>query len=173
MRDSDRLARVVARLAAVLLAVSVSPAVASASTAPALQARTRSYIFRLTLGMPEHIWTAAQARRMHPKTGELALNGPMAQAMPMGGTQRELEVHISSRTSGEPVADASPTITVTDASVKDSATVTVPVDELEGVSAGADDLHYGNNIELTGGDTYTVVVLLNGQRAVLQATAPR
>ena len=127
----------------------------------------------LTLGMPEHIWTPAQAKMMRPKTGELVLNGPMDQAMPMGATQRELEVHISSRATGDTVAGASPTITVTDASVQNQSTVTVPVDELEGVRAGADDLHYGNNIDLVAGDTYTVIVTLNGQRAVLRASAPR
>ena len=175
MRDRRRLARVVAALFALQVSVGVPLASAAASAPPGLRATTKSYIFMLTLGMPEHIWTPAQAKMMHPKTGELLLNGPMNQAMPMGATQRELEVHISSRATGDTVAGASPTITVTDASVQShsTVTVTVPVDELEGVRAGADDLHYGNNIELVGGDTYTVVVTLNGQRAVLRASAPR
>ena len=174
MRDRRRLARVAAALFALQVSVGVPLASAAASTPPGLRARTKSYIFMLTLGMPEHIWTPAQAKMMHPKTGELVLNGPMNQAMPMGATQRELEVHISTRATGDTVAGASPTITVTDASVQNHSTVTVTaVDELEGVHAGADDLHYGNNIDLVGGDTYTVVVTLNGQRAVLRASAPR
>ena len=152
--------------------VGVPLASAAASTPPGLRATTKSYIFMLTLGMPEHIWTPAQAKTMHPKTGELVLNGPMDQAMPMGATQRQLEVRISSRATGDPVAGASPTITVTDVSGQNHSIVTVPVDELEGVRAGADDLHYGNNIDLVAGDTYTVVVTLSGQRAVLRASAP-
>ena len=49
----------------------------------------------------------------------------------------------------------------------------VPVALMEGVTEGAADLHYGNNINLIGGHVYKVTVTLNGQRAVLQATAAR
>lgn len=171
-RDRDRPARGAGLLALLLAAVALSPG-ASASPTARLRATTKSYVFTLVLGMPEHIWTPAQAKMMHPKTGEIMLAGSMAQAMPMGDTQRELEVDIDSRATGDVVVGASPTITVTEASVKGGATVTVPVDELRGVGAPANDLHHGNNVDLAGGGTYTVIVTLNGQRAVLQATAPR
>ena len=104
--------------------------------------------------------------------GEVMLSGSMATAMPMGSSQRELEVRIDSRATGKPVAGAAPAITVVDISIKDPVTVEVPVAEFERVGAGASDLQYGNNIELTAGHTYIVIVSLNGEHAVLQAMAP-
>lgn len=129
-------------------------------------------MFTLTLGMPEHMWTPAQVKMTHPRMGEVMLGGSMAAAMPMGSAQRELEVRIDSRATGKPVAGANPAITVVDISIKDPVTVDVPVDEFERVGAGASDLQYGNNINLTPGHTYIVIVSLNGEHAVLQATAP-
>jgi hypothetical protein len=97
MRDRYGLARVVVSLFTLPATVTVPLANASASAAPGLRATTKSCcLFTLTFGMPEHMWTPVKAERMHPQAGELVLNGPMAQAMPMGGAQRELEVRISS-----------------------------------------------------------------------------
>jgi len=154
------------------LAVAASGAGTSPRAVPGLRATTRSYDFTLTLGMPEQMWTLAQVKAMHPKMGELMLMGSMAGGMPMGDTQRHLEVHIYSRATGKPVAGADPTISIVDTSVKNAAPQKVPVAEMESVRIGPADLHYGNNVELTGGHTYRVIVTLNRQVAVLQATAP-
>ncbi len=157
---------------AVLLAAAGSPTGVHASDGPDLHATTRSYAFTLTLGMPEHMWTPTQVKMMHPRIGEVTLGGSMATAMPMGSSQRELAVRIDSRATGKPVAGADPAITVIDISINDPITVAVPVDEFERVGAGASDLRYGNNIDLAAGDTYIIIVSLNGEHAVLQATAP-
>lgn len=157
---------------ALLLAAPGSAASTYASAGPGLRATTRSYLFTLTLGMPEHMWTPTQVKMMHPRMGEVVLSGSMATAMPMGSTQRELEVRIDSRATGKPIAGADPAIIVIDISIRDPVTVKVPVDEFESVGAGASGLEYGNNIDLAAGHTYIVIVSLNGEHAVLQAMAP-
>jgi hypothetical protein len=156
-----------------LLLAPVATDAAARATAPGLKATTSSYTFTLMIGMPEPMWTPAQVKVKHPKTGEVMLMGSMGGAMSMGGSQRHLEVHIYSRSTGKPVAGANPTITVIDTSAKNAMAIKVPVAEMQGVVAGAADLHYGNNVDLVGGHTYKVTVTLEGQHAVLQATAPK
>ena len=165
-------ARIAVATFVVLLAAPGSAAGVYASAGPSLRATTRSYLFTLTLGMPEHMWTPAQVKMMHPRVGEVVLSGSMATAMPMGSSQSELGIRIDSRATGKPIAGADPAIIVVDISINDPVTVKVPVDEFERVGAGASDLQYGNNIDLTAGHTYIVIVSLNGEHAVLQAMAP-
>ena len=157
---------------ALVLALTVVVAEASASTAPGLRVTTTSYVFTLTLAMPEHMWTPAQVKMMRPKMGDVVLRGSMAGGMPMGGSQRDLEVHIYSRATGKSVVGADPTISVIDTSVKNRTTTNVSVDELEGVVVGARDLFYGNNVDFTPGNSYEITVTLNGERGIFQATAP-
>ena len=123
--------------------------------------------------MPEQMWTPAQVKANHPSTGEVMVMGSMGGAMSMGGSQRHLEVHILSRATGKAVAGAHPTMSAIDTTMKDSMPIKVPVAAMEGVTSGAADLHYGNNVHLIGGHVYKVTVTLNGQRAVLRATAPK
>jgi hypothetical protein len=44
---------------------------------------------------------------------------------------------------------------------------------MEGVTEGAADLHYGNNVSLAAGHKITGTVMLNGQRAVFETTVPK
>jgi hypothetical protein len=44
-------------------------------------------------------------------------------------------------------------------------TVKVPVVAMKGVGEGATDLHYGNNVKLTAGHVYQVVVTANKESA--------
>jgi hypothetical protein len=154
-----------------VLATAMTAAGAAISASPGLRATTPSYTFKLVIGMAAQMWTRAQVEATHPETGELMLMGSMT-AISMSGSQRHLEVHIYSRSTGKPVAGAHPTITVTDITAKNAMPTQIPVAEMEGVAQGAADLHYGNNVTLTPGHHYKVTVTLNGQQAVLEATAP-
>lgn len=164
--------RFVVPIVAVVLAP-ILPAAAASGMSPSAHATSASYRFTLTIGMPEQMWTLAQVKAKHPKTGEVMLMGSMAGGMSMGSSQRHLEVHIYARSTGKPIAGGHPTISAVDASAKNAMPITVPVAEMEGVTSGAADVHYGNNVNLVGGHTYKVTVTLNGQRASLQATAPK
>jgi hypothetical protein len=134
---------------------------------------TKSYVFKLTVGMSEQMWTPAQVKAKHPTSGEVMLMGSMTSSgMSMGGSLRHLEVHITSRPSGKVVVGAHPAITTLDTSVKHGMMSTVPVAVMEGVGAGVADLHYGNNVDLVDGHLYTITITLNGQRAAFRIKSP-
>jgi hypothetical protein len=161
------------------LAVAVCTLVGLASAAasqasPVKTVTTKSYVMRLSLGMSEPMWTPAQAKATHPKSGEIMLTGMMmGGAMPMGGGQRHLEVHITSRASGKVVAGAYPMMTLVDTTARHAMTTPVHVAEMQGVTAGPADVHYGNNVSLVPGHVYRITVTLNGETAVFHATAPK
>lgn len=163
----------------VLAALASSLATASAANAStrmspaAPTVTTKSYVFKLTLGMSEEMWTLAQVRANHPKSGEVMLSGSMGGAMSMGGSKRHVEVHITSRSTGKVVSAAHPSITAIDTNVKAAMMIKVPFAAMEGVDLVAADLHYGNNVDLVAGHTYRITVALNGERAVFQTKAPR
>jgi hypothetical protein len=149
-------------------------AAAVASMTPTTQTKTtKTYVFKLTVGVSEQMWTPAQVKAKHPTSGEVMLMGSMTSSgMPMGGSQRHLEVHITSRPSGKVVVGAHPAITTLDTTVKHGMMSTVPVAVMEGVGEGIADLHYGNNVDLIAGHVYTITVTLHGQRASFQIKSP-
>ncbi len=137
--------------------------------------KTHSYLFALDLGSVETMYTPAQVKATHPKSGEVMLSGSMTSGM-AGMTMspsgvRHLEVHIC--TSGGAVfTKGHPTIVIVDMSSKNPMMM-VPVATMEGIGEGVSDFHYGNNVELTTGHHLTVTVTLNGQRAVFHTTVPK
>jgi len=163
--------------AILMSAVSLAPSAFAASgtriSANPQTKSSKSYVFKLRIGMAEQMWTPAQVRAKHPKTGEVMVMGSMAGAMSMGGTRRHLEVHIRSRATGKVVMGAHPTISATDTNAKNAMTIKVPVAAMEGVSAGAADLHYGNNVDLVAGHTYKITITLKGERVVFQIISPK
>src|SRR5205085_1503839 len=75
------------------------------------------YALTLTIGPPEaftsvSLMTPADARRTHARTGEVMLDGTMASAMPMGGMQRHLQLHVVDRAMGMAVTGAHVTMRV-------------------------------------------------------------
>jgi hypothetical protein len=162
-----------AAIGTIAAAAALSSAVAAAS-GPSAQATTHSYVFRVSVGMPEHMWTMAQVKAKHPKSGEVMLMGVMVSGGSMSmGSQRHLEVHITSRATGKVVTNAVPTITVVDPAAMNAMAQKVGVAEMRGVSKGASDIHYGNNVTMKGGHLYSVTVALHGEHATVKVTAPK
>jgi hypothetical protein len=160
-------------LAAFAGTAQAAPAASSCSSGTVV--KTASYVFALSIGPVETMYTPAQVRAQHPRSGEVMLKGQLTagmagMTMPTTG-QKHLEVHICTR-GGAVVKGASPHIVVSDPVSKQMA-VAVPVAVMEGVNEGASDLHYGNNVTLTAGHRITVKVTLDGQAAVFHATVPR
>jgi hypothetical protein len=135
--------------------------------------KTTSYVFTLSLGMAEEMWTPAQVRAKHPSSGEVMLRGTMAGAMSMGGSSRHVELKILNRSTGKVMTTAHPTIVLLDQDMRNAMAVKVPFAAMRGVDAGSSDTHYGNNVDLVGGHRYRVTVTLAGERAVFQVTAPK
>ena len=136
-------------------------------------AATASYRFALRVGMPERMYTPAQARKMHPKQGEVMLRGSMSMGgMAMGGSMRHLEVQICAKTANAVITNANPTIVVVDTTAH-GMPMKVPIAVMEGIGKGVADLHYGNNVTMPAGHRFTITVTLKGQRAILHATSPK
>ena len=164
------MSRIACVLGAALLIVSSATAAVITRTAT-----TATYKLTLAVGPVETMYTPAQVRASHPKSGEEMLSGQMTggmagMTMPSGG-QKHLEVHICTR-GGAVVKGVHPKIVVSDPASGQMA-VAVPVAVMEGVTEGASDLHYGNNVSLAAGHKITVTVTLNGQHAVFRATVPK
>ncbi len=140
----------------------------------------------VVVGHVEAMYSQAEVNSKHLSSGEVMLRGQMDMQPggPGGGTMsmsgdmsgmnmngasssgniRHLEVHICTA-SGSVVTDANPSIRLRDRT--DGAVATVPVAVMQGVTSGSSDLHYGNNISVTLGDSYVVDVALNGTSATL------
>ena len=153
---------------ACLLGVAVLLATGAASAATITRhANTKTYALTLGVGPLEAMYTPAEVKAKHPTTGEVMVGGSMAgTGMSMGVGNRHLEVHIRSRATGK-VLMVVPTIGLHDKTAMSSMAMTVKVTAvaMEGISAGAADLHYGNIVKLTVGHLYEVVVTVNREAA--------
>ena len=166
----ERLISVAAGLA-VLLA---SPLARAAMTPITLDAETPHYQMEMTIGPSELMYTEAQAARLKPKAGEVMVSGHMApmsvtQSTPTGMGMRHLEVRMTKKDDGSPVANAKVSITVIDSMATQP--VIVPVAVMHGVDEDADMVHYGNNVMLSPGH-HRVIVTVNGERATFDVNIP-
>ena len=155
------------RVASLLAVAALLTATVASAATITREAKTKSYALTLTIGPLEKMYTQAQVKAMHPKTGEMMMDGSMGSGMSMGKGTRHLEVHIHSRATGEMVTNVRPTIGLHDKTAMSgmNMTVKVPVMAMTGVHEGMSDLHYGNNVPLTTGHVYEVVVTVNKETA--------
>jgi hypothetical protein len=153
----------------VILGVAVV-ALASANVALAgvtRHATTASYTLTLDVGPTQAMYTAAQVKAKHVTTGEVMLGEAMmsgSMSAMKGETERHLELHVHSRKTGLVVTKVMPKITLTDTTAMGMA-AKLDVVSMEGITAGASDFHYGNNVSLKLGDEYTVTAVVNGEKA--------
>src|SRR5579871_4672669 len=103
------LATLVAALLVVGLSIDSAAAMGTACSTGQV-VKTKSYVFALSIGPVETMYTPAQVRAKHPKSGEVMLSGTMA-AMHMSSSERHLEVHICT-SGGAVVTGAHPTIEI-------------------------------------------------------------
>lgn len=134
----------------------------------AATATTRSYRLVLDVGRVEEMYARSYVRSHHPTGGEVMLGGTMTMAS--GPDARHLEVHICQRSNDHVVQGADPVLRLKDTTAGSSQAV--PVSTMEGVGSGPGDLHYGNNVVLAPGHSYTLAVSVGGQRASLAFTEP-
>ena len=164
-------------------APSISPECRSAPSATVAEAATASYHLALVIGPAEQMMSDAQATTAHPVHGEVMLRGQMTTlpGMSMGPDagggmsapveDRHLEVHICSKSTGRVVQDAQPLITVTD-NTAGGASQRLPVAVMEGAGQGMQDLHYGNNVVMPPGHTFTVRVVVGSEQATFSLKMP-
>jgi hypothetical protein len=147
--------------------------VSSASAAVITRiATTATYKLTLAVGPVETMYTQAELKAKHPTSGEVMVGGAMAGGMSMGAANRHLEVHVASRATGKVVANLTPSITLADENAMGMGTVEkVNATAMAGIGEGAADLHYGDNVKLTPGHVYKVVVTIKGEKATFSFKA--
>ena len=152
-----------------ILALLAAPAFAASGVNITQTKLTASYKLTLDVGPVETMYTQAQVNAKHPKTGEVMLGGSMSgmggsMGMTMAAGNRHLEIHVASRATGKVLAQPPSAITLTDTSGMGMPSRVAPV-AMEGIGEGMADLHYGNNVKLTAGHVYKVVVTVKGEKA--------
>lgn len=128
------------------------------------------YSLTLRIGPLEQMYTQNEARKKHPKSGEVMLRGTMAMGgMGMGGPMpnHHLELHVLMRSTKAVVTDAMVAITIETTAGK--VLTHVPIAVMRGVTAGPSDTHYGNNVSLKDG-TYVVAVQVEHTSATFKVT---
>ena len=129
-------------------------------------------------GPNEAMYTVAQARKLHPKTGEIMVSGQMmgngGSSMSMGSTSvmRHIEVHICSKATGKAVVGAHPAMNLGDLG-RVSMLAIVRVAEMQGLNRDPADTHYGNNVTVIPGHRYLLQTIINGQTGMFRFVAPK
>ena len=139
-------------------------------------AQTADYELVAGVGVSEAMYTPTQASSTHPASGEIMVagqmdNGSNSMAMGSGSTMSHVEVHICSKATGKAVAGAMPVISLQRTDSGATATA-IPVAEMQGLDRKAADIHYGNNVNMSAGGHYRLMVKINGQSGVINVTAP-
>src|SRR5262249_56028154 len=159
------------KLCPMLRLVAAALGAATVLAAPALgdvitrTATTPTYKLTLSVGPVEKMYTPAEVKAKHPTDGEVMVGDSMSMGgMSMGDANRHLEVHVAARTTGKVVTNAKPAITLTDTTGMAMAEK-VDAMAMQGIGEGGADLHYGDNVTLTTGHTYQVLVKVKGEKA--------
>ena len=164
----------VARLAVVFGAFLLLAASASAASSIHVIRTTASYTLMLSVGPKETMYTAAEVKAKHPTSGEVMLDDSMSMGgMSMGAGNRHLEIQVKSRTTNHVLSLMPSSITLTDTSAMSGMAMTdkLQVMAMYGIAEGMSDLHYGNNVKLTAGHVYKVVVIVKGEKATFSFKA--
>jgi hypothetical protein len=155
------------RLAAVLGAAALLAAPAW-SAVITRTAATPTYKLTLSVGPVEKMYTVEEVKAKQPIDGEVMVGHSMSMGgMSMDGANRHLEVHVASRATGKIVPNVQPAITLTDTSGMSGMAMSEKVNSMamQGIGEGIADLHYGDNVKLTAGHMYKVLVKVKGEKA--------
>lgn len=126
---------------------------------------TTNYTVVLNVVSPQNMYTPQQVNQENPTDGEVMFSGsmvmPPGMAMSMSNMSypagwRHVEVHIYDSATNTVIRSTSPTIVVTNDQSGQAANV--PIVTMQSVVVGASDFHYGNNVDLPSGNSYTATV---------------
>jgi hypothetical protein len=119
----------------------------------------------LDIGPQEDMYTKAEVKARHLKSGEIMLGGEMTMigTPPPGMRIYHLEVHVCNM-AGKVVTKLDPQILV--------GGKTLPAATMVGIGQPMTDYHYGNDIILKPGARLTVRVTVNGEVAVFHTAVP-
>ncbi len=133
---------------------------------------TANYTVVLNVVSPQNMYTPQQVKQENPTDGEVMYSGsmvmPPGMAMSMSNMSypagwRHVEVHIYDSATNTVIRSTSPTIVVTND--QSGQATNVPIVTMQSVVVGASDFHYGNNVDLPSGHSYTATVQVGSEVA--------
>lgn len=150
-----------------------SSLVASSDCGPYLKANpdakvtmTKDYVMVAGVGPSEPMYTKAQVTARNPTSGELMVSGMMhdmeSMDMATGTAISHVEVHICSKATGRAVTGAGPSMMLSQEGTSSMVTE-IMVAEMTGLDGNVADTHYGNNVSMAIGSSYSLRVTLDGQ----------
>lgn len=152
---------------------SAGPCQAYAKANPTAQVTTTAdYVIVANMGASESMYTPAQAASSHPMSGEIMVSGTMDNGMAMGSgtSMRHIEAHICSKSTGSVMTSIMPTMRL-EATGSGAMATSVPIAKMQGLDMNAADTHFGNNVNITPGSRYHLIVMVSGQTATVALKA--
>lgn len=125
-------------------------------------ATTEDYIVVANVLPGERMFTSAEAKAEHPTEGELIIDGP---GHPLGPDVRHVEAHIYDRTTGLPLTSVRPVIVVLNRTSGELTEVRSTL--MQDVNIGAADIHFGNNVPVSGDSDLSLTVTIGDQEVTL------
>jgi hypothetical protein len=123
---------------------------------------SQHYIVVVNVLPSEHMMTMGDMQMEHPTIGEQIIEG---KGNPIGVGVRHVEAHVYDRATGKVLTSVVPKITLLNRTTGE--TVDVPPTLMQDVIVGALDLHFGNNVPVTGNSDVSVRVNVNGEEVTV------
>ena len=125
-------------------------------------AQTTQYLLVVNVLPGERMFTKDEMRSMNPTVGEAILDG---EGEPIGPGVRHVEAHIYDRKTGLPLSNVKPTIRVINRTTGERADV--PPTLMQDVVVGAPDIHWGNNVPVTGDSDISLAITVDNEEVTV------
>ena len=125
-------------------------------------ALTTHYLLVVNVLPSERMFTDAEMKSLNPTAGEAILSGV---GNPVGPGVRHVEAHIYDRTTGLPLSSVKPSIRVFNRTTGDHIDVAPTL--MQDVIIGSADIHYGNNVPVSGNSDISLEVSVGDEEVTV------
>ena len=109
------------------------------------------------------MFTDMQMKSMSPTVGEAILDHGVGD--PVGIGVRHVEAHVYDRSTGLPLSNIKPAIRVFNRTTGDH--VDVPPTLMQDVVIGSPDIHYGNNVPVSGNSDISLAITVGSEEVTV------
>lgn len=126
-------------------------------------ALTAHYLLVVNVLPSETMFTDMQMKSMSPTVGEAILDHGVGD--PVGIGVRHVEAHVYDRSTGLPLSNIKPAIRVFNRTTGDH--VDVPPTLMQDVVIGSPDIHYGNNVPVSGNSDISLAITVGSEEVTV------
>ncbi|MGZ7035915.1 MAG: hypothetical protein ACXVIQ_11950, partial [Ilumatobacteraceae bacterium] len=126
-------------------------------------ALTIHYLLVVNVLPSERMFSDAEMRSLSPTEGEQILDKGVGD--PIGLGIRHVEAHIYNRATGLPISSIKPSIRVFNRTTGDH--VDVPATLMQDVVIGSSDIHYGNNVPVSGNSDISLAITVGDEEVTV------